>query len=472
MTLAKSSMCLFLARILGAFAGFVGTVYFSHVLGAKILGIYFLFYSVLSILNLVGDMGLSVTTVKRLSEGRDMPQYFGASLMLRLAAIFVIVLTIIQVRSQLDAYIGASIWLYVILLFVLMQVSDFSISVLRGENKIRESAYVEFLKEISRVGVQVALVAAGVGLYGLIGGLGIGLFISTCLGVALNRTDFKWPKKYHFRNIFNFTKYSFGNSISGLIYEWFDLLVIGWLLSPYYVGVYAVCWGFSMVVMLLSEAVALSIFPTLSNLLSKNEHIDASSIISDSMAYSPIIAIPAFAGVLVLAEDVLVVLYGAEFGVGWAVLIVMMGVRFVHSLQIITVRAIEAANRPDIIFKISMVVMGLNIISDVMLVYYFGFIGAAVATLMSMSVFLGAALYYLKTLLNVQVPYRKIGIEVAAGVVMLGLVWSMKIILQPVPVSGALKLAVLILLGIICYVSCLLMFDRNMVVDLRDKILG
>ena len=120
MTLVKSSMHLFLARIFGAFAGFLGTVYFSHVLGAKILGIYFLFYSVLSVLNLVGDLGLSVTTVKRLSEGRDMAQYLGASLMLRLAAIFVIVLIIIQVRSQLDAYIGASVWLYVILLLLLM----------------------------------------------------------------------------------------------------------------------------------------------------------------------------------------------------------------------------------------------------------------------------------------------------------------------------------------------------------------
>lgn len=472
MTLVKSSMHLFLARIFGAFAGFLGTVYFSHVLGAKILGIYFLFYSVLSVLNLVGDLGLSVTTVKRLSEGRDMAQYLGASLMLRLAAFFVIVLIIILVRSQLDAYIGASVWLYVILLLLLMQLSDFLISVLRGENKISESAYVEFLKEIGRVGVQVVLVAAGMGLYGLIGGLGIGLLISTCFGVALSRTGFKWPKMSNFRNIFNFTKYSYGNSISGLIYEWFDLLVIGLLLSPYYVGVYAVCWSFSMVVMLISEAVALSIFPTLSNQLSKNEHVDAKRIISDSMAYSPIIAIPAFAGALILAEDVLVVLYGAEFGTGWAVLIVLMGVRFVHSLQIIAVRAIEAMNRPDVIFKISMLVMGLNLVGDIVLVYYFGIIGAAVATLISMSVFLGAALYYLKMLLDVQVPYRRIGNEVAAGIVMLVLIWGVDSILQSVLVHSALKLAVLILSGIVCYASCLFMFDRNMVADLREKILG
>ncbi len=163
-------------------------------------------------------------------------------------------------------------------------------------------------------------------------------------------------------------------------------------------------------------------------------------------------------------------MYGAEFGAGWAVLIVLMGVRFVHSLQIIAVRAIEAMNRPDVIFKISMLVMGLNLVGDIVLVYYFGIIGAAVATLISMSVFLGAALYYLKMLLDVQVPYRKIGNEVAAGIVMLVLIWGVDSILQSVLVHGALKLAVLILSGIVCYASCLFMFDRNMVADLREKI--
>ena len=454
-------MHLFLARILSAIIGFVGVVYFSRVLGATVLGTYFMFFSVLGVLNLLADMGLSIATVKRMSEQVDVGQYLSVSVILRLFAVVMLALIVLVVREPLESYIGAEVAVELIGVLVVMQLSELSISALRGGNRIVRSAYVEILRDAVKVISQIVLVLYSFEVFGLVWGLGVGFVVSAVAGFIWMDTSPKKPQLRHFGHMLRFSKYSFIHSFSGLVYEWFDLLVIGWLLSSYYVGVYGVCWAFSMVAMLLSEAIALSTFPSLSNLFSRRKEDETTSIVSDSLAYTSIISIPAFAGTLVLSEDILSSLYGQEFSIGWQVLIILMMVRVVHSIQVIVVRVIEAADRPDIIFRISLIVMLLNIVADVVLIHFLGFIGAAIATLVSMSVFLMVGYHYMKKIVTVTVPIKNIGYQIAGAGTMVVIIELVQRSLQTTYMSDISILVIMILCGCLWYVAFLFTFDRR-----------
>ena len=84
MSIARSSVGWFTANTISAVVAFFAIIYFSRELGPKILGIYFLFSSILNVLNLFTNVGLQAATTKRISEKESASEFFTASLIIRL----------------------------------------------------------------------------------------------------------------------------------------------------------------------------------------------------------------------------------------------------------------------------------------------------------------------------------------------------------------------------------------------------
>jgi len=75
----RQSIVSFLLQIVYTVIGFLSTIYFAHVVGASVLGAYFLFLAYYGIIDMVIG-GLSEAAVKRISEGEERNQYFSTSL--------------------------------------------------------------------------------------------------------------------------------------------------------------------------------------------------------------------------------------------------------------------------------------------------------------------------------------------------------------------------------------------------------
>ncbi|MEE9176058.1 MAG: oligosaccharide flippase family protein [Thermodesulfobacteriota bacterium] len=459
MSIARSSIGWFTANVISSVVAFFALIYFSRELGPKVLGVYFLFNSILNVLKLFGNVGLQAATTKRISEGVDASEFFTASLIIRLVPFLILSIGVFLARSFLNSFMGAELSIFLIILLGFLQFSDLMRETLQGEKKVATSAFVDLAQVIGKVSVQVVLVVLGAGIYGLIVGLNVGFMVSIAFGIFLIDVRLCRPRREHYLSILDFSRYSFGNAIGGYLYEWADIVVIGLFLTQEFVGVYGVCWIISGVFLLSSQAVASSIFPRISELSGRGELDEIRGIFSEGLVFSSFLVIPAMVGTLILSSDLLGIVYGEDFRVGYLVLIILMLGRVFQSFQMISVRVMEGMDRPDVVFRINIVTTVLNIVGTLVLVYWIGFEGAAVATSLTIGVSFLWNTYYVLTFLDARLPYREFSFElVSAGLmgIFVWLLWNAALF------SPVFNLVLSIITGAMLYFLVILGISRNM----------
>ncbi len=418
MSLAKTSIKWFIFSVITAIISFVGMVYFSRKLGAQSLGIYFLFMSVLTVFNLITNMGLQAATIKRISEGVRQSEIAAASLMLRLGVFALCALAILVFRGQIDHYMGAGLSYYLILILGLTQFSDIIREILHGEQKVDIGGAFDLAQQFLRVLFQSFLILLGFEIFGLVIGLGIGVLISLFIGSRLIDTGLKMPKKSHFNSLLTFSKFSLGNAVGGYLYEWIGIVIIGLFLTQQHAGIYGVAWGLSAVFLLLSQAISSSIYPKISDFSSGNRKQEIAGIFSESLVYSPLLVIPAFFGTLVISKNLLGAIYGKDFEAGYLVLVILMLARVFQSMQMISVRTLEGMDLPDVVFKINLVTTILNVFGILLLVHFFGFAGAAMGTMVTILVSFVWNTKVVCRMLDIKIPFKDMAYEIFSAVAM------------------------------------------------------
>ncbi len=465
MNLSKIGIKWFFFSIMTAVISFLGMIYFSRILGAKMLGIYFLFLSVLTVFNLFTNIGLQGATIKRISEGIQQSEIATASLMFRLGSFTLFALIILIFEDQLNAYMGAGLSRYLILILGLTQFSDIFREILHGEQKVDIGGAYDFIQQFVRVAFQSFLTLLGFEIFGLIMGLGIGILISVLVCSRFISVSIKTPKRSHFESLFSYSKFSFGNALGGYLYEWVGILIIGFFLAQEYAGVYGVSWGLSATFLLLSHAVANSIYPRISELSTRNEKDEIAGLFSESLIYSPLLVIPGLFGSLVVTNEIFGTIYGEEFKIGYPVLITLMLARVFQSMQIISVRILEGINLPNLVFRVNTATTIINILGTFLLVYFFGFVGAAIGTMLTIFV---SFVWNTKVAcheLNAKIPVRETMLEFLSaavmGIIVLGISKYLKFSYMP-------NLIIAIFIGAIIYFAILLSLSRS----IRSKCLS
>ena len=138
--------------------GFFSTMYFARVVGAGVLGAYFLFMAYYGIISMLSEGGFGGAAVKRISEGEEPDAYFSAFFVIRSIFVILTVLALVAFRRffvDLDSA-GTFIWLLVALI-----VSIFYGTVhggIAGRGKMGIYSTTQFIKNVSRIFVQVIAV--------------------------------------------------------------------------------------------------------------------------------------------------------------------------------------------------------------------------------------------------------------------------------------------------------------------------
>lgn len=464
MSLVRSSIILFLSQIISAALGFLATIYFAHKLGPVNLGSYYLFIAVLGLASLFTDAGINSAVAKRISEAEQSKEFFAASIFLKTFVVLVTSIIIFLARDSIDSYVGAIVWDFLIITLVLYQYSSLFTYVLIGENKTGISGVVDIAAQLSRIGSQAAFVFFGLELYGLLGGLSAGFFVSIVLSLLFIATGIKIPGRHHFLSIFSFSRYVFFVGLGTYLYEWLGILVIKFYLPVFYAGVFGAAWNFSTVAVFSGIAIATAVFPSVSSWTMDKKIEQIRNAFQESIIYAYILVFPLFIGSAVLSRELLYYGYGEYFVIGWQVLIVLMATRFFQIFQILSVNFLLGLNKPEIVFKSTLIAIMLNAIGSVVLVYYIGFVGAAVA--MALTMFLSSFIMgkYMGRIISLSIP-REIKMEFISSLTMgIAIYMVSKIII----IDSVLELAGIILLGALIYFSILLSWSKR----IRNRLFG
>ena len=165
--------------------------------------------------------------------------------------------------------------------------------------------------------------------------------------------------------------------------------------------------------------------------------------------------IPAFFGAVLFSREILTLVFGAEYAGAWLVLIILMGEKLLQAPHVILGRSLQGVDRPGLAARAGVVAMVLNLLLNLVLVWSFGIVGAAVATAISFAVNTLLHATYLSRFVTIRVPYREIGwcVVASVGMALVLIVARSAVVIDTVP-----RLAAAVLLGVVVYSGIVVLF--------------
>jgi O-antigen/teichoic acid export membrane protein len=456
MRIGQTSFIVFISEVVGSALGFVATLYFARVLGAEILGHYYLILSLAGWLGIVGELGLTRAITKRMSEGEEPFAHFFAGAIIIVA--FGVFLTGVLFLTQpyVDNYVGTRATPYVVVVLLTSLVWGFVTASLKGNHLVHIAGILSPVKIILRSIIQIALVLLGLKLLGMIFGYAVGVLFVTVVAIVFLSVQIQLPSTEHFLSLFEFAKYTWLGSIGDKTYNEMDILVLGAFLSSSVVGVYSVAWSLSAFLNIFGKAINQTMYPEISKISSENDPQSAANLVTDSLKYAGLITIPGLVGGGLLAERLMSV-YGSDFVQAAPVLGLLVAAVLLNGYLGQCQNALNAIDRPDLAFRVNGIFVVTNVGLNVIMIPEFGMFGAATATLISTALGLALSYNFIQRLIDFEIPGNEIGLQVVSALVMVVGVYACREILRELALvtNNILIVAVLVSLGGILYFTAL-----------------
>lgn len=416
MDLFSSSFKITAARLSTNLLSLGSIVIFARELGANQLGVFFLFQALYSTLYFITDLGISEAIVKRVSERTEQGHVLSSGLLTMAIPVLIVILVVLFFRGFINEYLGMQLAIFLAIGVVLNAYSKISIKLVQAELQIGWYAALQFLQSSIFVGVGILLLKIGFGVEGLIYGLLSSDAILIVAGGLLRSTPLRKPSRKQVGSLIEFSKYAFPTKLSARAMSWADVLIIGVFLSQAHVGAYEVAWRISKPAVLLAMAVSNVLFPQISGYESGQSTKNIRSATADGLALALLLPIPAFFGVLIYSQDILLHLFGEGFKTAWIVLIVLMLGRIVYAVFLIFSGVLKGMGEIQVLAKASIIVTVFNLTLNTILISYFGIIGAAVATTLTFALFAGILAYELSQLISISIDYKLTSMVVVASI--------------------------------------------------------
>lgn len=423
MDVSRASLKEFVTRIAQTVLSFVALAYFARELGSAELGTFFLFQATLSALGMASNLGVDTAIEKRMSAVGDPGAVLSTAALIKLALLVVLAVAVVGLRGRVNAYVGADVALFLILAHALAQANTVFTQGLRGELRVGEVAEVRLVAATVRYALSGALVYSGLDMWALVYGLIVGFAVGSAWTFWKLETAFETPRREYAWSLYDYAKFNLVPTLGLKIHNWMDVLIIGWFLTPAAVGAYEVSWRVAAITTILAGAISATVIPQTSAWQVEGRTDRIEDLIANAFVPSLFLVIPATFGVLVLAPDVLGLVFGREYAVAWLALIVLVAGKVPGVIQMLVGKCLLGLDHPDLVARATVVSIVANLVLNVVLIQQFGIVGAAVGTTTSLAAGMVIRTYYLRRFLSIRFPAREVGWCVFASVAMTAIVY-------------------------------------------------
>jgi O-antigen/teichoic acid export membrane protein len=445
--------------------GFVSTIYFAHALGPAPLGAYFLFLAYFGIFNLVGDGGFGGAAVKRISEGKEPDAYFSAFVFIRIALLAVSVTALLWAEPYMKDATSSGIFFWLLLALIVSVFSSSTGIGIYGSGKVGIYQISNFLDAFLRTLFQIIGVFFGFSIAGLAGGFVGGLIAGGIANFWYLDLKFVRFSLSHLKSLSSFSFWIFLTSSGSLVFCYADTILIGYFMSNADVGIYRTAFQLTAVATFTTLAFHTVLYPKISMWGTKEKVLEIETSLARAFTYSLILAIPACIGGWILGERLLYFLYGASFVAGASAFYFLLLVQVVNVFMFLGTMSLNALNRPKDAFWITVTAAIANIFLDIILIPIFGITGAAIATLIAMTLNALGALFLLSRIISIKFEYEQVkNILYATGCMGIFLL----LIHFAVPLSHVAAVFSVVIIGAGIYTVILFKLDRGIHDELKN----
>lgn len=385
----KNTSYLTLAFILQKVLSFLYFIYIARYLGPVDLGLYDPIKSLIPILLILIDFSLSVVLVREIArKPENTESYLSTVLGIKFITAFIIILSM----GLYTNFSGNSAVIKMILYIdaIIVALDTFTITffaVFRGLQNMKFEA-------IGVIGTQVITIIFGV--LSIVLGWGLqALFIAVLTGSIFNfifsylmlrrklkiRISFRWDKYL----VKRFLKIAVPFAIAAIfvkIYTFTDRYMLLFIAGQSYVGWYVTAHKLTYALEFIPSAFGVSIFPALSEYYINSKEKLARTF-EKAMHYLMILSVPISIGIFILAEKIVVSLYGEVFSASVLPLRILIVGLIVIFLNFPVGAFLNACNKQVINTRNMGITVFINIILNIYLIKEYTFNGAAVAALVS-----------------------------------------------------------------------------------------
>ena len=465
----KNTSILFIAQIVNYILAFFYTIYLARYLGVSDFGILTFGISFTTIMGVTADLGLSILAVREIARDKSISSSYTGNLIAIKLVLSSITMGLIVLFMNLFNYPAQTIQV-VYLLGLWMVFTSFTqlfYSVFQAYEKMEYQSIGTILYSI--------LLFSGV-FYGIFSNFSIQRFALIYLivsSVVLFYTIFIYLARFPRPNLqvnWNFWKskltlalpLSIASIFSTIAFR-VDTVLLSLFQGYVVVGLYTAPYKIIEVLLFIPSVYSAVIFPVLSRFhVSSKESFQL--IYVKSIKYMIILGLPIAAGVTILSQDIILILYQSAFSGSVVALQILI---WTVPLLLLTTSfgiILISMNKQVLAIRLTFIYMIFNIGVNLVVIPQFSYLGAAVVTVLTELVNFVMLFYYLSKFIC-KVPLHK-------------LIWKptlATVIMSVFMISVHLNIFIMVLLAIVIYFALLILFktfskgDRDIIRKLVEK---
>lgn len=407
--LASRFKAQFANKLIKAIAGALLTVGLARLLEPDRYGLLFLALTVLMLFKLVARNGIGRSAGRYVAEYKetDPAQVFHivrVSLLINIATILFSSLVLVVSHNYIAALLGEPQLVPFLLIGVLFVALGASIRflemVLQGMEAITFIAVMGIFGRISRMVLALGLVVAGFGAIGALWGYVLSAALTSAVGFAYLfhrirsfRDSTTGIESGLRRRIVEYTVPIAATNTSRILDHHIDTLLVGYFLSPVAVSYYVIGGQIVNFMETPLSALQFTLSPTFGAQKAAGNIERISRIYEEALMNGLLLYVPAGAGVILVAEPTIRLVFGPDYS-GAAAVLQVLGI-FVILKAIIKVsdNGLDYLGRARERAIARAVTAVLNVALNIVLIPTIGVVGAAIATVMTYGLYTAANVY-------------------------------------------------------------------------------
>lgn len=430
--LAKNTLFFTLALAMQKALSFVYFIFIARAISVDSLGKFSFALGFSAVFAMVLDFGMSQMLIRETARKKETSQkYLSNVLFLKtIGAVFVYGLIVLavnlmgypQLTKQLVYITG------VIMIFDSFTLSFYS--VLRGVQNLAFESFGVIINQVIILSIGILVLKLDLGLLVLISVYLIGSLFNFFYSGSLLGIKYGILPRLRFQKevVYSMFKIALPFAIAGLfirIYSYMDIILLSKLSGDEAVGIYSVAYKVAFALQFIGVAFSAAVYPAFCKYFISSKKMLAESFVR-SMNYLMIVAMPLSIGVIAIADKVIGPVFGEQYNLSVLPLQVLMA-SLVLVFLVFPVGAILNAGNRQIRNTVHLGVVALfNIIANLILIPMYGYVGSAIAALLSYVLLFILGMIVVEQIIKYDKKYLlKSFVKILAGSLIMGIVIMM-----------------------------------------------
>lgn len=282
-------------------------------------------------------------------------------------------------------------------------------AVFQGYNRVTWSAALSSITGVVRLVAVVGMILLGYGAVGAFFGYAlsfaaaaIGGAIALYAGYYVHHDPTDEPAQGLSRRLLEYSVPLTATRGANVLDKKMDTVLVGLLLNMTAVSYYTVAKQISDFVSLPASSFGYTISPALGEQKAGNRLDRASHIYEESLKYVVVAYIPAMVGLVLVAEPTVRLVFGTDYLAAVPVVQVFSGFMFVNAVNKVTSDGLDYLGRARSRAVVKSLTAASNFVLNLLLIPVIGVVGAALATVITYSVYTGTNVYIIHSELDIR----------------------------------------------------------------------